>query len=111
MMHNFVLIFALKWIIVSSNPINISGCKSNVGNCQDLNELCEFIPLPHILCEQEKVKKECPRLCNSCPEVTTVQSETSTDNNWQTTYDSFSENNRETFTETNIQNYTVTESG
>ena len=69
-MRNFLLSFAIKWVIISSNPISPPGCTSRVGNCKDLNELCEFIPLPHILCEQNKVKQECPRLCNNCPSLT-----------------------------------------
>ena len=81
MNHTFLLIFVFKWIIVSSNPISPPGCTSRVGNCEDLNELCEFIPLPHILCDQDKVKQECPRLCNNCPVVTTFPSEQSAESN------------------------------
>ena len=76
-----MLIFAFKWIIVSSNPISLQVSKTDTGNCEDLNELCEFIPLPHILCDQEKVKQECPSLCNNCPVEATIPSEQSTLNN------------------------------
>ena len=69
-----VLISALKWIIVSSNPIKFPGCQPDDGNCEDLNDLCEFIPLPHILCDREKIKQGCPRLCNNCPNTTVAES-------------------------------------
>ena len=49
----------------SSGPLD--GCKTEQNSCDNLNELCEFIPLPHLLCEQEKIKQQCPGLCNSCP--------------------------------------------
>ena len=81
MNHTFWLIFVFKWITVSSNPISPPGCTSSVGNCEDLNELCEFIPLSHILCEQDKIKQECPRLCNNCPVVATFLSEQSAERN------------------------------
>ena len=103
----FVLIFVVKWIAVLSNPVSLPGCKSNVGNCEDSNELCEFIPLPHILCNREKIKQECPRLCNNCPAITTLPSIKSTESN--------SEKNAgdetEMSTENYIENTTVTESG
>ena len=91
MRNFFVLIFVVKWITVLSNPVDLPGGKSNVGNCEDLNELCEFIPLPHILCDREKIKQECPRLCNNCPFVTTLPSIKSTESN----YESNSEKNTE----------------
>ena len=81
MNHTFWLIFVFKCIIVSSNPISPPDCTSRVGNCEDLNELCEFIPLSHILCEQDKIKQECPRLCNNCPVVATFLSEQSAERN------------------------------
>ena len=60
--------FLLKLIVVKGNPIGpIDGCKTEQNSCDNLNELCEFIPLPHLLCEQEKIKQQCPGLCNSCP--------------------------------------------
>ena len=108
-----VLISALKWIIVSSNPIKFPGCQSDVGNCEDSNDLCEFIPLPHILCEREKIKQECPRLCNNCPAVTTVASTQSTGNNLVVNIN-LNQNitgiNPEPYIENHTEDYMVTES-
>ena len=107
MRHFFVLIFVVKWIAVLSNPVILPGCKSNVGDCEDLNELCEFIPLPHILCDKEKIKLECPRLCNNCHAATKLPSIKSTEIN--------SEKNADDETKTATENYTqdttITESG
>ena len=65
--HYMGLIFAFKWIIVSGISISSHGRTSDAGNSEDVNDLCEFIPLPHILCKQEKINRKCPRLCNSYP--------------------------------------------
>ena len=55
---------------IFGNPISVPlNCTTNEGMCENRNELCEFIPLPHILCNQEKVNEQCPRTCNSCPET------------------------------------------
>ena len=108
--HSLVFIFVVKWVIVSSKPIKFPGCQSDVGNCDDLNNLCEFIPLPHILCEREKVKQECPRLCSNCSVVTTVSSEQSTGNNSaiHTNLDQYSTGiNPISYTENNTQDYLV----
>ena len=108
-----VLICAFKWIIVSCNPIKFPGCQSDVRNCEDLNDLCEFIPLPHILCEREKIKQECPKLCDNCPVITTVASEQSTGNNLVVNIN-LNQNitgiNPESYTEYHTEYYMVTES-
>ena len=109
-----VLISVFKWIIVSSNPIKFPGCQPDDGNCEDLNDLCEFIPLPHILCEREKIKLECPRLCNKCPVVTTVASEQSTGNNLVVNIhlnQNITAINPESYKENHYEDYMVTESG
>ena len=74
-LHLYMCVFILKFIVISSSPINLPGCKSNEGDCENLNVLCEYIPLPHILCSEEKIYQECPRLCNSCPDSTTIEYE------------------------------------
>ena len=112
MKYTFLLSFALKWAIISSNQISPPGCTSSVGNCEDLNELCEFIPLPHILCEQDKVKHECPRLCNNCPVVSTFPSEQSTESNLEINMENLTgHNNTETSSRNNSENVSLTESG
>ena len=83
MLHIYMCVFALKVILVISNPTNLPGCKSSRGECEDLNILCEFIPLPHILCNEEKINQECPRLCNSCPASTTMDSQYVSQNDTQ----------------------------
>ena len=75
----FVFMFILKWMIVSSNPIVMPSCKSSEGNCENMNDLCEFIPLPHILCSREKIRVECPKLCNDCPNETDSETRNVTD--------------------------------
>ena len=112
MKHTFLLIFALKWVIISSNQISLPGCTPRVGNCEDLNELCEFIPLPHILCEQDKVKHGCPRLCNNCPVVSTFPSEQSTESNLEINMENLTgQNNTITFSRNYSENVSLTESG
>ena len=65
---SLVFCLLLKLLNVNGNPISpTNGCKAEKNSCDNLNELCEFIPLPHILCETEKIKQQCPSLCNSCP--------------------------------------------
>ena len=111
MLHLYIYVFALKVILVISNPINLPGCKSSEGECEDLNILCEFIPLPHILCNEEKINQECPRLCNSCPASTTIEyeyvSEDDTENDIQDNTESYTENYGYNYTISN----TITESG
>jgi len=68
MLRALEIIFLFKFLNVFGNPV-LFNCTTNVGNCTNNNELCEFIPLPHILCKFEKVKENCPRTCNSCPEA------------------------------------------
>ena len=65
-----------KTFFVCGNPISsgkdeTSSCMPE-GDCKNINDLCKFIPLPNILCEQEKVKEQCPKKCNSCPAETKV---------------------------------------
>ena len=111
MLYLYMCVFALNVILVSSNPISLRGCKSNEGDCEDLNILCEFIPLPHILCSEEKINQQCPKLCNSCPVSTTVESEYV----WEDDTENDTQENTESYTENYDSNYTdrstVTESG
>ena len=111
MRHFFVLIFVVKWIAVLSNPVILPGCKSNVGDCEDLNELCEFIPLPHLLCDKEKIQLECPRLCNNCHAATKLPSIKSTESNSESNSEKNTENENETSTAYYTEDTTESESG
>jgi len=48
--------------------------------CQDINALCKMEPafLLDILCQIETVSQQCPKRCNSCPEIETTTTTTTT---------------------------------
>ena len=69
MLGSVIFVFLLTLIEVFGKAIVPLNCTTQfVGNCENKNELCEFIPLPHILCNEQKIKQQCPQTCNSCPE-------------------------------------------
>ena len=65
---------------ISSSISSFGGRKSllttfnliyDAADCDDINDLCQMEPafLLDILCQIETVREQCPKRCNSCPEL------------------------------------------
>ena len=62
-----IAIVSLGLISVFCNPVNTTRCTKLKVICRNKNVLCRFIRHPKVICKYKKVKKHCPRTCNTCP--------------------------------------------